>query len=455
MGLGQFFRNVRSLGSTRLKETEERANTFYQLSGNLSSMMFNWPNLPGNDFNGSALSAMKISTVYTCVLVRGESLATLPASVMQDTKEGSRVAYGSSVYRLIHQKPNPFQTASDFWKTVSAHIDLHGNCFVIITYSGRNQPTRLDIICDPGNVQIQKTDSGECYYEFNGKKYAEYEMLHFKDLSLDGYYGCSKIKMNADTMGYSGKLRAFGRNAIGTKPPGYFSTEATFETVKKQESQLSDSWNGSIADGKNPVLSNGLKYNNLQIAPGDAQYLDAVAFNRDDICGIFRVPPTLVQNYARATFSNAEQQDIVFVKHTMLPLLVSIEQECNAKLFPESNWTSATPYYVKFNVNAFMRGDFATRTNGYKALYQAGLITGNMVADWEDWDHYAGGDDRFIPMNLIKLSKADAFYDKLNVPIDTNVGNAGGADNSPRSNMEIEKLLSEIKKNGFKVNGHA
>jgi HK97 family phage portal protein len=393
---------------------------------------------------------MRIATVFTCVLVRAESLSTLPVNVMQSTSDGSKVAYNHPVYKLIHNKPNPFQTASSFWKSVSAHIDLHGECFAIVKYSGRIQPVRIDLIQDPKSVEILETDSGNALYKYNGKTYQDYEILHFMDLSLDGYRGCSKISYNAQTVGYASKLKTFGSNAIGTKPPGYFTTQQNYDVVKKQEGNLTKSWTDNIAEGKTPLLPFGLEYKNLQISPGDAQYLEAVGATKEDIYGIFRIPPTLAQNYERATFANAEQQDLVFVKHTMLPIVTNIEQECNAKLFAESNATSQTPYYVKINVNAFMRGDFTTRTQGYKTLWERGLITGNMVADLEDWNHFEGGDRRFVPMNMMPLDKIDEFLKTLTKPVDTNVLDEGG------ENSERNEMLNGIKfKNGHKVNGHA
>jgi HK97 family phage portal protein len=387
---------------------------------------------------------MRISTLFACILVRGESLSTLPASVLQSTPEGSRTAYENPVYGLIHRKPNPFQTACDYWKSVSAHIDNYGNAFSIITYSGRFQPTRIDLIKEPDSVEVLKTDSNQLYYRYKGKDYQWYEILHFKDLSLDGYMGVSRIRYNAEMLAYAKKLKQYGSNAIGVKPPGYFSTEATYDVVKKAEDALSKTWKEKIAEGSTPLIPFGLKYNNLQINPGDAQYLDSIEATKEDICAIMRVPPTLVQNYQRATFANAEQQDLVYVKYTMLPLITNIEQECNAKLFSEANATSATPYYVKFNVNAFMRGDFKTRTEGYRTLFQSGMITGNQVADFEDWNHYEGGEKRFIPMNMIPLDKLDAFIASLTKPVDSTAGNPGG--NPDERKKKIEDL---IKMNGY------
>jgi HK97 family phage portal protein len=443
MGLRKFFRNFKHLTQTDLPEVEERGANVFSILTNAISRFFS--NSSDTDSPVSTLTAMRISTVFTCVMVRAESLSTLPVSVMQSTNGGSRVAYSHPVYRLIHTKPNPFQTASSFWKSVSAHIDLYGNCFAIVSYSGRYQPTRIDLVEDPSSVQILESESGNAYYEYNGKRYQDYEILHFKDISLDGYYGCSRIQQNADTIGYAGSLRKYGRNSIKNRVEGYFTTQAPFDLIRAQEKNLQAGWKDAAAEGKIPFLPLGLKFERFGISPNDAQYLESINATKEDIYGIFRIPPTLAQNYERATFANAEQQDLVFVKHTMLPIITNIEQECNAKLFSEANATSDTPYYVKFNVNAFLRGDFTTRTQGYKTLWERGLITGNMVADFEDWNHYEGGDERFIPMNMIPLSQVKEFIAGLSKPVNSSAGNDGGADNQARS-LGIDDLL---KMNGF------
>jgi HK97 family phage portal protein len=301
-----------------------------------------------------------------------------------------------------------------------------------------------------------ETASGNVFYKYKGKEYEYWEMLHFKDLSLDGIRGVSKIRYNQETVGYSKQLRKFGSNAVGTRPPGYFSTEAPYQTIKNQEEGLQGAWTENIAAGKTPFLPFGMKYFPLMITPNDAQYLDAIGATKEEITAIFRTPPTLIQDYGRATFANAEQQDLVFVKYTMLPVITNIEQECNAKAFPEANKNSDTPFYVKGNVNAFLRGDFKTQTEGFKTLFQNGMISLNQVAELMDWPKLAeGGDERYIPMNLISLTKYNDFIDKLTAPVNTNAGNDGGSDNSERSETFQGIIYNNSKKNGHPVNGHA
>lgn len=447
MGVKGFFQRVYST-ARYLATGEARAADFYPIINSVLSRFTVWLGGDSDCAVKGGKGAMQISTVFTCVLVRAETLSTIPFSVLQSTDQGSRTAYEHPAHELIHNRPNPFQTAADFWKTVSAHIDLHGNCFAIVTYSGRWEPKRLDIVCDPSAVQILESESGEAYYEYNGKKYASYEMLHFKDLSLDGYYGCSKIEYNRSTLAYAKKLRNYGNNAVDNRPPGYFTTEQNYNTVKGQEKQLIESWKQNTSEGKTPLLPFGLKYVTFQVNPNDAQYLESIDATKEDIYGIMRTPPTLAQNYERATFANAEQQDLVFVKYTMTPVVNNIEQECNSKLFSESNKRSRTPYYVKGNVNALLRGDFRTRTEGYRQLWQIGAINGDKIAELEDWNKWDGGSERFVPMNMVPLSRLDDYLDNITEPVETNAPDPGGDPNQARSN---EGFI--FRRNGHKKNG--
>jgi HK97 family phage portal protein len=450
LGLRTFINNVRDLARTKLANAEQRSAYPYSLVDGVLKSLSNLGVSGDGEPVITPLSAMRISTYFTCVLVRAESLASLPAHVCQYTSKGSVKAYNHPAHYLIHDRPNPFQTASDFWKTVSAHIDTQGEAIGIISWSGRWMPASITLVPDPSEVEISVSD-GRPWFRYRGVLYEDWQVLHFKDLSLDGVRGCSKVRYNAETLGYASKLKGFGKQSIGTKPPGYFSTEAPYDTIKKQQEDISKGWKEQIVAGKTPVLPFGLKYNHLMISPGDAQYLDAIAATKEDIYGICRVPPTLAQNYERATFSNAEQQDLVFIKYTMLPLITNIEQECNSKLFSEANKTSSEPYYVKFNVSAFMRGDFRSQAEGFRTLFNCGLINGDTVADLMDWNKWEGGDRRFIQMNMMPIDRVDDVVDSLTAE---KVSQENAPDAESKRSQPLEGFIYQYKKNGHPVNGH-
>lgn len=406
MGLKSLYNSVRDSFRSKFSESEKRSGYPYSFLDGLINQITGIFGSSDNEVAVTPKTALRISTFFTCVLVRAESLASLPASIKQYTSNGTITAYSHPAHYLIHDRPNPFQTASDFWESVSAHIDTEGEAIAIISFSGRWMPNRIDLIACPREVEVVVVD-GRPWYKYKGNIYENWQVLHFKDLSLDGIRGCSKVRYNAETLGYASKLKSYGKKAIGNKPPGYFSSEATYDAIKSQIEGIQKQWKEKIANGDTPVVPFGLKYNSLMINPGDAQYLDAVNATKEDIYGIMRVPPTLAQNYERATFANAEQQDLVFIKYTMLPLITKIEQECNSKLFAEANKTSAEPFFIKFNVAAFMRGDFKSRSEGYRTLFNIGAIDGDTIADLEDWNKWEGGNRRFVQMNMMPLDKVD------------------------------------------------
>ncbi|HYG02115.1 MAG TPA: phage portal protein [Chryseosolibacter sp.] len=411
---------------------------------------------PDSDVTITPKSAMRISTAYICTLVGAESLASLPAHVCQYTSKGSQKAYNHPAHYLIHDRPNPFQTASDLWKMVSAQIDNEGEAIGVITWDGRWRPVAINLAVEPSQVEI-KIVKGLPLYDFSKIKsdiiesrvYHHWEILHFKHLSLDGIRGCSRVRYNAETLGYNAKLKAYGKKQIGTKPPGYFSSDAPFELIKTQTPEVGKNWKDNIDKGMVPFLPLGLKYHHLMVKPDDAQYLDAINATKEDIYGIYRIPPTLAQNYERATFSNAEQQDTVFIKYTMLPRITAIEQELNAKLFAESNKTSQEPYYVKFNVSAFMRGDFKSTVEGFVRLHNAGLINGDTVADLMEWNRWEGGDRRYIQMNMMPTDRVDDVIDSMiagDTEADTSEPKEGEQEPRKRRSMTISDL---IKLNGY------
>lgn len=413
MGLKSLYTSVRDSFRSRSSNIEKRSGYPYSLlDGLLNSLNNLFASSSDGEVNITPKTSLRISTAFTCVLVSAESVGSLPCSVKQSTASGTITAYNHSAYNLLHNKPNPFQTAIDFWKMVVALLLTEGEAIAIITFSGRWMPTRIDLIPCPQDVDVLVFDDRP-WYKYKGVVYEDWRVLHFKDLSLDGIRGCSRIRYNAETLSHAAKLKIYGKKAIGNKPPGYFSTDQPYDLVAKSQDNIAKAWKEKINAGDPPTVPFGLKYNALMISPGDAQYLDSVKATREEICGIFRIPPTFIQDYERATFANAEQQDIVFAKYTITPLITILEQECNAKLFSEANSTSKEPYYVKFNLGALLRGDFKTRTEGYRTLFNIGAIDGDTIAELEDWNKWEGGNRRFIQMNMMPLDRADDMVDSM------------------------------------------
>lgn len=157
-----------------------------------------------------------------------------------------------------------------------------------------------------------------------------------------------------------------------------------------------------------------MKYTPISISPEQAQFLETRKFQINEIARIFRVPPHMVGDLEKSSFSNIEQQSLEFVKYTLDPWVVRWEQSIQRTLFaPEEKKT----YFVKFNVEGLLRGDYASRMNGYATARQNGWMSANDIRELENLDRIPaedGGDLYLINGNMLPLSQAGAFADTDN-----------------------------------------
>ena len=153
-----------------------------------------------------------------------------------------------------------------------------------------------------------------------------------------------------------------------------------------------------------------MKYQQLSIPPDQAQFLETRKFQIDEIARIFRVPPHMVGDLEKSTFSNIEQQSLEFVKYTLNPWCVRWEQAMNQQLVLPSERSQV---FTKFNVDGLLRGDYQSRMNGYAIGRQNGWLSANDIRELEDMNHIPaeqGGDTYLVNGNMLPLDQAGKFY---------------------------------------------
>ena len=220
--------------------------------------------------------------------------------------------------------------------------------------------------------------------------------------------------------------RFFGN---GARPGGVLEHPG----VVKDPEKLRDSWNkvyqGTANSHKIAVLEEGMKYHEIGMSPEDSQFLQTRSFQLTEICRIFRVPPHMIGDLSRSTFSNIEHQSIDFVVHTIRPWLVRWEQAISRTLLTDEE---RTIYYAKFNVDGLMRGDFATRMSGYAIARQNGWMSANEIRALENMNKIPpeqGGDLYLLNGNMISAAQTN--------PV--NSGGAGNVENKGDENGEQRK----------------
>lgn len=247
------------------------------------------------------------------------------------------------------------------------------------------------------------------------------DVLHIAGLGFDGLVGYSPIAMAKNAVGLAIATEEYGAKffANGATPSGLLEYPGT---VKDPE-RVRDSWNKGFSGGnshKVAILEEGMKYTPISISPNKAQFLETRKFQINEIARIFRVPPHMVGDLEKSSFSNIEQQSLEFVKYTLEPWIVRWEQAISrALLRPDEK----SKYYPKFNVDGLLRGDYQSRMNGYATARQNGWMSANDIRELENLDKIPaelGGDLYLINGNMLPLDKAGAFADTTTKEDDEN-----------------------------------
>ena len=359
-------------------------------------------------------TALTTSAVYACVRVLSETIASLPLHVYRRTGQGKEKAMEHNLYYLLHDEPNPEMTSFVLRETLMGHLLLWGNAYAQIIRDGRGKVVALYPLL-PDRMEVGRTESGELYYCYlkDGQEYllCREEVLHIPGLGFDGLVGYSPIAMAKNAIGMALATEEYGSRlfANDARP----SVVLEHPGILKDPEKIRDSWNqiyrGSENAHKVAVLEEGMQVKTLSMPPEQAQFLETRKFQIEEICRIFRVPPHLVGNLDRATFSNIEHQSISFVVHTIRPWLVRLEQAFNKALFSEKE---KGDYFTSFVVDGLLRGDYASRMQGYSVGIQNGFMSPNDVRSLENMNPIPDEEEGNIFMvngNMLKLKDVGAY----------------------------------------------
>ncbi len=374
-------------------------------------------------------TAMQTSAVYACVRILAETIASLPLHTYTVTVNGKEKALDHPLYYLLHNQPNPEMTSFVFRETLMGHLLLWGNAYAQIIRDGSGKVLSLYPLM-PDQMTVDRTKTGEIFYTYS-KDGVQYplrndEVLHIPGLGFDGLIGYSPIAMAKNAIGMAIAVEEYGAKffANGASPGGVLEHPG----ILKDPTKVRESWNslfqGSANSNRVAVLEEGMSFKSITIPPEQSQFLQSRKFQIEEICRIFRIPPHLVADLEKATFSNIEHQAISFVVHTIRPWLVRIEQSMMKVLFSE---TEKKTYFVSFAVDGLLRGDYASRMQGYSVGIQNGFLSPNDVRSFENMNTIPFGDTYMVNGNMLKLQDVGAYAQKsVNTNTEQNTKNNTG-----------------------------
>ena len=381
-------------------------------------------------FGGSAAgkrvnerSAMQMTAVYSCVRILAEAVAGLPLHLYRYKEDGGKEkALDHPLYLLLHDEPNPEMSSFVFRETLMTHLLLWGNAYAQIIRNGRGEVMALYPLM-PDRMAVDRDDKGQLYYEYTTSaddapiskgsivRLKPSDVLHIPGLGFDGLVGYSPIAMAKNAIGLAIATEEYGSKffANGAQPSGVLEHPGTIKDPQRVRDSWMSQFGGSANSNKIAVLEEGLKYTPISISPEQAQFLETRKFQINEIARIFRVPPHMVGDLEKSSFSNIEQQSLEFVKYTLEPWLVRWEQSIQRTLFSAEEKKT---YFVRFNVEGLLRGDYASRMNGYAVGRQNGWMSANDIRELENLDRIPaeeGGDLYLINGNMLPLKDAGAF----------------------------------------------
>lgn len=351
-------------------------------------------------------TALASVAVAACIEVRAETFSALPGGVYRREDRKRIPINNHEVYRLLFDKPNDLMTSGQLLRWKQMRQDITGNAHMRIVWKN-GRPAELWPMY--GEKPEVRAKNNKIAYRYAGDEltpagdYAANDILHFKGPFLKNpLEAASPIDMIKDTIGLSiATEQFFGRFLNnGTHFPTYLETDSVLDDKDvKAIAQSLSSTAGVLGAGKTRIFDRGLKVKQNQMSLKDADLSTQMRWYLEQICRIYRVPLPLVQDWTHGTYTNSEQAGLWFQQHTITPICVDTERTVRKLFVPgeENN-------YVKFNVDAILRGDFATRTAGYSTMIASGVISRNEARAFEDLDPYDGGDEYLVPLNMAASS---------------------------------------------------
>jgi HK97 family phage portal protein len=354
----------------------------------------------------TAMTAIKVATVFRCVDLVSKTIASLPLNLLKKTAEGREKAENHNTYKLLYRLPNPTTTAFEFWHMYIFNLMLTRGAYAKIV---RDRNGFIRQLWNVPTANVRKY-----FNNYNGERYIvvnlgngrtetlrEGEFMYSPGLRLNSDIDPENpIKIANDVLGLSMALDGFAKDFFenGTNLGGFVEyQEAVSDNAYER---FRESWQETYAGVKNQhriaFLEDGFKFSQLTKDLDKSQALESRKHEVLEICRMFGVPPHKVFELDKATFNNIEQINIEYVQEAVAPMTVRLEQTMYKDLLTTKE---QDVYYQKFNVNALLRGDIATRTAYYHNARNDGWMNGDEIRDLEDMNNMPDGQGKIYAIN--------------------------------------------------------
>ena len=355
-------------------------------------------------------TALTYSAVWNAVSLISGTVSTLPLHLLRKDQRKTLFVQEKRLFRVLHDKFNPYMTAQIGREVMTAHVLTWGNAYAEIVRNGYGEivelwpigPNRVNPVIEDGEFVYEISVGGEIV------TLGRDQILHIPGLGFDGFVGYSVIAMARKSIGLGMAMETFGSLYFGngTHPSAIVTHPGQVKDIKSMRSALSDVYAGLGKSQQIMLLEDGMTFEKVGIPPEDSQFLESRQFHISEIARWFNLPPHKLKDLSRSSFNNIESEQISFVTDSILPWLIRFEQQYNMQLLTEIEQYKQN-IYTKHNVDGLMRGDSKSRSEYYKNMWGSGFMTQNEVRELEDKDPHPDpmADELFIMTNMIPISK--------------------------------------------------
>lgn len=348
-------------------------------------------------------SALRLSTVFACVKIVAQSVASVRREIHRVDAQGvSQNVTDLPIFGALTREPNEYMSAFDFFVMMQAHVELWGNAYAAIERNGRGEPARLVPLIS-GNVRPVRQGGRLLYYvsrmdNLGSDVLPSTEVIHLRGLSLDGLAALAPLNQGREAIGAAKAQEAYGAR--------FFKNDARPGVVLSHPGKLGEdvlrrlktSWTaffGGSGQHSAAVLEEGMTVHQVGIAPEHAQFLESRKFSRQEIAALFGVPLSMLADPDAITYRSSEADDLRFSKHSILPRVKAWEGEFNRKLFDAPSGLE-----VSHDLSELERGAFKDRIDGLSQGVQNALFTPNEARSRLGLPPLPGGDELVLQQNM-------------------------------------------------------
>lgn len=368
----------------------------------------NFGNTSNTGVNVTKENALKVASVLACVRLISENVASLPLTLYRRTDKGKTKATDRIEYSMFHDVMNKNQDSFQGWIGLMLNVLLFGVGYAEIVRNGAGQVAALYPLVSGAVKKTYNKDKKE--YEYTVSVGTEKipmpksKIFEIDWLSLDSLNVFEPLELAREAIGLNIASETYAGNYFknGANVGGFVEYGDVMDDIAKDRfrEQINKAYSGLANSNKLVFLEEGSKFQKVSNNPLESQMLETRKFQVIEIARFFNVPPHMIMDLEKATFSNIEQQSLNFVTYCLRTWLIRIEKAIMSQLFTAEDRKTL---FVKFNVDALLRGEYTTRMEGYAIGRQNGWLSANDIRELEDMDKLdegQGGDEYLVNGNM-------------------------------------------------------